>query len=79
MDDADADESWLPESFSALVDRAHYAWLPLPDAARWERLRQMGFDAARANHDLMVARGFVAKPAAHERERETAAVSAIRL
>lgn len=54
-------------------------FLTLPDAARWERLRQMGFDAARAKHDLMLARGFVAKPAAHERERETAAVSAIRL
>lgn len=34
-------------------------FLTLPDAARWERLRQLGFEAAQAKHDLFVARGFV--------------------
>ena len=39
-------------------------FLTLPDATRWERLRQMGFEAARAKHDLFAARGFVPRAGA---------------
>jgi hypothetical protein len=34
-------------------------FVSLPDAAHWERLRQLGYEAAQAKHHVMLAKGFV--------------------